>query len=126
MMSHIIASSQPPAERIAADGRDRRLAAGGDTVAANGREIAGEHVDEGLWLHFLDVGAGRKGLFAAGDQDASMASSASRSSTAAAISRNTPNDNAFSIFGRFSVMMPTAPLLSTMMFSNVAMVHPGA
>src|SRR3954470_117599 len=51
-------------------------------------------------------------------------SSASRSSTAAAISRNTPNDSALSIFGRFSVMMPTAPLLSTMMYSNVAMIHP--
>src|SRR4029077_13254651 len=55
-----------------------------------------------------------------------MPSSASRTSTAAAISRNTPNDSALSIFGRFSVIMPTAPLLSTMMFSNVAMVHPGA
>ena len=52
-------------------------------------------------------------------------SSASRSSTAAAISPNTPNDSALSIFGRFSVMMPTAPLLSTMMYSNVAMIHPG-
>ena len=51
-------------------------------------------------------------------------SSDSRSSTAAAISRNTPNDSALSIFGRFSVMMPTAPLLSTMMYSNVAMIHP--
>jgi hypothetical protein len=29
-----------------------------------------------------------------------------------------------SIFGRLSVMMPTAPLLSTMMCSNVLMVHP--
>ena len=52
-------------------------------------------------------------------------SSASRSSTAAAISRNTPNDSALSIFGRFSVMTPTAPLLSTMMCSNVLMIHPG-
>jgi hypothetical protein len=26
--------------------------------------------------------------------------------------------------GRFSVMTPTAPLLSTMMYSNVLMVHP--
>src|SRR3954452_1834991 len=52
-------------------------------------------------------------------------SSASRSSTAAAISANTPNDSALSIFGRFSVMTPTAPLLSTMMYSNVAMIHPG-
>ena len=51
-------------------------------------------------------------------------SSASRSSTAAAISRNTPNDSALSIFGRFSVMMPTAPLLSTMMYSNVLISHP--
>jgi hypothetical protein len=51
-------------------------------------------------------------------------SSASRSSIAAAISLNTPNDNALSIFGRLSVTMPTAPLLSTMMFSNVPMVHP--
>ena len=55
-----------------------------------------------------------------------ISSSASRSSTAAAISRNTPNDSALSIFGRFSVMMPTAPLLSTMMCSNVLMIHPGA
>jgi hypothetical protein len=31
-----------------------------------------------------------------------------------------------SIFGRFSVMMPTGPLLSTMMHSNVVMIHPGA
>src|SRR5882672_5665228 len=51
-------------------------------------------------------------------------SSASRSSMAAAISLNTPNDSALSIFGRFSVIMPTAPLLSTMMCSNVLMVHP--
>src|SRR3984885_9873442 len=51
-------------------------------------------------------------------------SSASRSSTAAAISRNTPKDSALSILGRFSVMTPTAPLLSTMMYSNVLMVHP--
>ena len=53
-----------------------------------------------------------------------IASSASRSSTAAAISRKTPNDSALSIFGRFSVMMPTAPLLSTMMCSNVLMSPP--
>src|ERR1700687_4302281 len=51
-------------------------------------------------------------------------SSASRSSTAAAISRNTPKDSALSIFGRLSVMMPTAPLLSTRMCSNVLMIHP--
>src|SRR4051812_16591952 len=51
-------------------------------------------------------------------------SSASSASTAAAISRNTPNDSALSIFGRLSVIMPTAPLLSTMMCSNVLMVHP--
>src|SRR4029453_7444894 len=51
-------------------------------------------------------------------------SSASRSSMAAAISLNTPKDSALSIFGRFSVMTPTAPLLSTMMCSNVLMVHP--
>src|SRR5450756_1513772 len=55
-----------------------------------------------------------------------MLSSASRSSTAAAISLNTPNDSALSIFGRLSVMMPTAPLLSTMMCSNVLMVYPVA
>src|SRR6478752_1211857 len=53
-----------------------------------------------------------------------IVSSASRPSTAAAISRNTPNDSALSIFGRFSVMTPTAPLLSTMMCSNVAMITP--
>ena len=58
------------AERIAADGRDRRLAAAGDAVAADRGEIAGEHVDEGFRLHLLDVGAGGKGLFAAGEQDA--------------------------------------------------------
>src|SRR5690349_2326671 len=54
-----------------------------------------------------------------------IGSSASRSSTAAAISRNTPKDSALSIFGRFSVMTPTAPLDSTMMCSNVLMGHPG-
>src|ERR1700722_12439492 len=53
-----------------------------------------------------------------------IASSASRSSTAAAISRNTPNDSALSILGRLSVMTPTAALLSTMMCSNVLMIHP--
>src|SRR4030081_951446 len=53
-------------------------------------------------------------------------SSTSRASTAAAISLNTPKDNALSIFGRLSVMMPTAPLLSTMMCSNVLMLHPAA
>src|SRR4051812_2133866 len=53
-----------------------------------------------------------------------MPSSASRSSIAAAISRNTPNDSAFSILGRFRVTMPTPPLLSTMMVSNVAMADP--
>src|ERR1700722_23366 len=55
-----------------------------------------------------------------------MPSSASRSSTAAAISRNTPNDSALSILGRLSVIMPTAPLLSTMMCSNVLMIHPAS
>src|SRR4051812_45503558 len=54
-----------------------------------------------------------------------IASSASRSSTAAAISLKTPNDSALSSFGRFSVMTPTAPLDSTMMCSNVLMGHPG-
>ncbi|MEY9669054.1 hypothetical protein ABIE80_007762 [Bradyrhizobium diazoefficiens] len=53
-----------------------------------------------------------------------MASSPSRSSTAAAISRKTPKESALSIFGRFSLMMPTAPWLSTMMCSNVLMLHP--
>src|SRR4051794_18707606 len=53
-----------------------------------------------------------------------MLSSASRSSIAAAISRNTPNDSALSILGRFSVTMPTLPLLSTMMVSNAAMADP--
>jgi hypothetical protein len=52
-----------------------------------------------------------------------MASSASRSSTAAAISRKTPNDSALSILGRLSRIRPTAPLLSTMMCSNVLMAH---
>src|SRR5271168_1382808 len=51
-------------------------------------------------------------------------SSASRSSTALAISRNTPKDSALSIFGRLSVMTPTLPLASTMMCSNVLMIHP--
>src|SRR5260370_13421284 len=49
---------------------------------------------------------------------------ASRSSTAEAISLNTQKDSALSIFGRFSVMTPTGPLLSTMMCSNVLMIHP--
>src|SRR5436305_11233497 len=43
----------------------------GDAVTANSGEIAGEHVDEGLRLHLLDVGAGSKGLFAAGQENAS-------------------------------------------------------
>ena len=51
-------------------------------------------------------------------------SSASRSSTAAAISLKTPKDSALSSFGRLSVMTPTAPLPSTMMCSNVLMVYP--
>src|SRR5712691_293311 len=51
-------------------------------------------------------------------------SSASRSSIAAAISPNTPNESALSILGRLSVMTPTAPLPSTMMCSNVLMIHP--
>src|SRR5258708_11437231 len=55
-----------------------------------------------------------------------MLSSASRSSTAAAISRNRPNDSELSIFGRFRVMTPTAPLLSTMMCSNVLMLRPAS
>ena len=59
------------AERIAADGGNGRLAAVGDAVAADRDEIAGKHVDEGFRLHFLDVGAGGEGLFAAGQQDAS-------------------------------------------------------
>src|SRR5689334_14366094 len=52
------------------------------------------------------------------------ASSASRSSTAAAISRKTPKDRALSSFGRLSLTMPTAPLLSTMMCSKTLMVQP--
>src|SRR5882724_2056538 len=51
-------------------------------------------------------------------------SSASRSSIAAAISPNTPNESALSILGRLSVITPTAPLPSTMMCSNVLMIHP--
>ena len=41
-----------------------------DAVAADRGEIAGEHVDEALRLHLLDVGAGGKGLLAAGHDDA--------------------------------------------------------
>ncbi|MGY4320178.1 hypothetical protein ACVWW1_009505 [Bradyrhizobium sp. JR3.5] len=33
-------------------------------------EVAVEHVDEALRLHFLDIGTRREGLLAAGDQDA--------------------------------------------------------
>src|SRR5215475_9767966 len=51
-------------------------------------------------------------------------SSASRSSMAEEISRNTPKDSAFNIFGRLSLRIPTAPLLSTMMCSNVPMGYP--
>src|SRR6266700_2378504 len=58
------------AERITRDGRDGRLAAAGDPVAADRGEIAGKHVDEAFRLHFLDVGARREGLFAAGHQNA--------------------------------------------------------
>ena len=36
-------------------------------------EVAGEHVDEGFWLHLLDIGAGGERLFAAGQQDATDA-----------------------------------------------------
>ncbi len=57
------------AERIAADGGDGRLAAAGHAVAADGEEIAGEHVDEAFRLHFLDIGARGERLFAAGEQD---------------------------------------------------------
>src|SRR5438477_191873 len=55
---------------IAADRRDRRLAAPRDPVATDRREIAGEHVDETLRLHLLDVGTGGKGPLAAGHDDA--------------------------------------------------------
>jgi len=58
------------AERVTADGGDRRLAAARHAVAADRGKVAGEHVDKSLGLHFLDVGAGGKRLFAAGDQDA--------------------------------------------------------
>ena len=57
------------AERIAADGGDGGFAARGDAAAADRGEIAGEHVDEAFRLHLLDVGAGGKRLFAAGEQD---------------------------------------------------------
>ena len=58
------------AERIAADRGNGRLAAARDAVAADGGEVRREHVDEALRLHLLDVGAGGKGLFAAGHDDA--------------------------------------------------------
>ncbi|MGY3239343.1 hypothetical protein ACVMAJ_006233 [Bradyrhizobium sp. USDA 4448] len=58
------------AERVARDRRDGRLPAARDAVAADRGEILGEHVDEALRLHLLDVGTGGKGLFAAGHDDA--------------------------------------------------------
>src|SRR3569833_887233 len=53
-----------------------------------------------------------------------IASSVSRSSIAAAISLKTPKDSALSIFGRLSLTMPTAPLLSTLMCSKTLMAEP--
>src|SRR5687768_1203310 len=47
------------------------LAAGGDAVASDCFEVLVEHVDEAFRLHLLDVGAGGKSLFVAGDQNAS-------------------------------------------------------
>src|SRR5262249_18343264 len=41
-----------------------------DAVAADRRKVRGEHVDKAFRLHFLDVGAGGKSSFAAGDDNA--------------------------------------------------------
>jgi len=72
-------------------------------------------------LHFLDVGAGSESLFAASQQNASDFCHRLRDRRPRRrFPLNTPNDNALSIFGRLSVMMPTAPLLSTMMCSKRA------
>src|SRR5205807_196760 len=59
------------AQRVACNRGNGRFAALGDAVTADGGEIAGEHVDEGLRLHLLDIGARGKGLFAAGQENAS-------------------------------------------------------
>src|SRR6184192_437205 len=40
-------------------------------ISADRGEVAGEHVDEGFRLHFLDVGARGESLFAASQQDTS-------------------------------------------------------
>ena len=56
------------AEREAGDRGDPRLAGRGDLLPA-GEEVGAVHVGEALGLHFLDVGAGGEGLFAAAGED---------------------------------------------------------
>ena len=66
MRSHIMASSQPPPERIAGHGGDHRLAVLGD-VLPGGDEVAGAGAGEVRRQHLLDVGPGGERLLRAGD-----------------------------------------------------------
>ncbi|MPL85440.1 hypothetical protein SDC9_31408 [bioreactor metagenome] len=58
------------AERIARHRRDHRLAGFQDAVGLGAEEVLGEHVDEALLRHLLDIGTGRERLLRAGDDDA--------------------------------------------------------
>src|SRR5581483_10038699 len=60
------------AERIACDRSDDRLAAVRDAVERR-EEVAAIGLDEGLFVHLLDVDAGGERLLVAGDDDAADA-----------------------------------------------------
>ena len=64
-----MASSQPPPSAKPATAAITGLRACGDAMPVRG-EIAEESVGEGLVRHLLDVGAGRKCFFRAGDDHA--------------------------------------------------------
>mmetsp|Transcript_23312 Transcript_23312/g.40485 ORF Transcript_23312/g.40485 Transcript_23312/m.40485 type:complete len:241 (+) Transcript_23312:2883-3605(+) len=59
-----------PAQRIAGDSGDHGLAHPHNRIRFGAKQVLGEHLDIGLVLHHLDVGAGGKRLFRAGDDDA--------------------------------------------------------
>ena len=117
MMSHIMASSQPPPSAKPATAAIDRLAAARDAVPPGDEVLlVGRHV--GLGLHLLDVGAGGERLLAAGDDDAADAvvglEGVERLVDSSSISWAL---SALSALGRLSRMRPTRPLVSTMMVS---------
>ena len=117
MMSHCIASSQPPPSAKPATAAITGLRMRAMRVPVR-REILLVHVHVALARHLLDVGAGGERLLRAGDDHAADVRRPPRTRRSR---RSSPRSacalSALSACGRLRRMMPTLPLVSTMMVS---------